>query len=50
MADILDLPEELDGPSDPTLLGLVSHDSSPQLHGMIAPTSRLFRPDGRYPP
>ena len=49
MADILDFPEDLDGPNDPTLLGLVSHDSSPQLHGMIAPTSRLFRPDGRYP-
>ena len=48
MADILELPEDLDGPSDPTLLGLVSHDSSPQLSGMVAPSSRLFRPDGRY--
>ena len=48
MADILEFPEDLDGPSDPTLLGLVTHDSSPQLHGMIAPSSRLFRLDGRY--
>ena len=48
MANILEFPEDLDGPGDPTLLGLVSHDS-PKLHGMIAPTSRLFRPAGRYP-
>lgn len=49
LAEILEFPEDLDGPNDPALLGVVSHDSSPGLQGMIASSSRLFRPEGRYP-
>ncbi len=50
MLDILDFPEDLDGPNDPALLALVepaSFDSSQQLHGMVAASTRLFRPDGK---
>jgi len=50
MLDILDFPENLDGPNDPALLAIVepaSFDSNQQLHGMIAASSRLFRPDGK---
>lgn len=50
LAEILEFPEDLDGPNDPALLGVVSHDNSSGLQGMIAPSSRLFRPEGRYPP
>ncbi len=50
MLDILDFPEELDGPNDPALLAIVepaSFDSNQQLQGMVAASSRLFRPDGK---
>ena len=50
MLDILDFPEELDGPNDPALLAIVepaSFDSNQQLQGMIAASSRLFRPEGK---
>lgn len=50
LAEILEFPADLDGPNDPALLGAVSHNSSPSLQGMVAPSSRLFRPEGRYPP
>ena len=49
MLDILDLPEDLDGPNDPALLALLepaSFDSNEQLQGMVAASSRLFRPAG----
>ncbi|DBA79457.1 TPA: hypothetical protein ACH3X2_007729 [Trebouxia sp. C0005] len=51
MLDILDFPEDLDGPNDPALLAtieLASFDSNQQLQGMIAASSRLFRPDGKF--
>lgn len=51
MADILDLPEDLDGPDNPNLLGLVNkvdYNSNQALQGMVAASSRLFRPDGKY--
>lgn len=50
MLDILDFPEDLDGPNDPALLAIVepaSFDSNQQLQGMIAASSRLFRPEGK---
>ena len=50
MLDILDFPEDLDGPNNPALLAIVepaSFDSNQQLQGMIAASSRLFRPDGK---
>ena len=49
MLDILDLPEDLDGPNNPALLALLepaSFDSNEQLQGMVAASSRLFRPAG----
>ena len=49
MLDILDLPEDLDGPNNPALLALyepANFDSNEQLQGMVAASSRLFRPDG----
>ena len=51
MLDILDFPEDLDGPDNPALLGLVdtvSYNSSDELQGLIAPSSRLFRPGGKW--
>lgn len=51
MLDILDFPEDLDGPNDPALLAIVepaSFDSNQQLQGMIAASSRLFRPEGKF--
>ncbi len=50
MLDILDFPEDLDGPNNPALLAIIepaSFDSNEQLQGMIAASSRLFRPDGK---
>lgn len=51
MLDILDFPEDLDGPNDPTLLAILEparFGSNQQLQGMIAASSRLFRPDGKF--
>ena len=50
MADIMDFPEDLDGPDNPNLLGLVKavdYDNNQALQGMVAASSRLFRPDGK---
>lgn len=50
MADILDFPEDLEGPNNPKLLAVMepaSFDSNAQLQGMVAASSRLFRPAGK---
>ncbi len=50
MAEILDFPEDLEGPNNPALLVLVepaSFGSNEQLQGMVAASSRLFRPAGK---
>lgn len=51
MAEILEFPEDLDGPNDPALLGSVHNaeiSRATQLQGMLAASSRLLRPPGRY--
>ena len=50
MAEILHFPEDLDGPNNPALLGSVepvSYEGNGQLQGLVASSSRLFRPPGK---
>ena len=50
MAEILEFPEDLDGPNNPALLGLVepiNFDDTTQLQGMLSASSRLLRGPGR---
>lgn len=51
MAEILEFPEDLDGPNNPALLGLVEpidFDDTTQLQGMLSASSRLLRGPGRF--